>query len=317
MTDLRTVHIVIPVFNEESTIGPLLKQIDQALANRRELSYSVLFVDDGSTDASWSIISALNQEAPNRVQAIRLRKNFGKSDALSLGFSCANADIVVTMDADLQDDPAEIPRLIAKLDEGYDLVSGWKKDRNDPIGKKLPSRAFNAVTARLTKVSLRDFNSGLKAYRSEVVSSIHLYGELHRFIPVLADHMGFRVAEIPVNHRPRMHGVSKFGAERYIRGFLDLLTVLATTRYMRRPGHLFGGLGMLIGFMGLGTLSYLTAVWLLDLGAIGNRPLLLFGVLCVLLAAQLISLGIVAELSLSQSRTRPSRIQVSESLGLH
>lgn len=308
----RTLSIVVPVFNEESTIVPLFNEVQQAMLALPQYAYTVLFVDDGSKDGSWSAISALHQRHPDRVRALRLRRNFGKSDALSIAFATITSDFVVTMDADLQDDPAEIPKLLAQLDAGFDLVSGWKQVRNDPLSKTLPSRLFNRVTSRLTKVELQDFNCGLKAYRAEVVHSIHIYGELHRFIPVLADNLGFRVTEIPVNHRPRQHGVSKYGLERYVRGMLDLLTVMATTRYVRRPGHLFGGLGLLIGAIGMIALVYLTAIWLLDIGAIGNRPLLLFGVLCVLVSAQLISLGIIAELSLNQSRLRPGEAQIAQ-----
>lgn len=311
----QSVTIVIPVLNEESTIQVIVDEICAALRPCREWQFHILFVDDGSSDSSWERIQTAHAARPDCVSAIRLRRNFGKSDALSIGFDNSATDVVITMDADLQDDPKEIPRFLEKIAEGFDLVSGWKQQRNDPLSKTLPSRLFNFITSRLTKVRLRDFNSGFKAYRRETLRSLHLYGEMHRYIPVMAAHMGFRIAEIPVNHRPRAHGVSKYGLERYARGFLDLATVLATTRYVRRPGHLFGGLGLLIGAIGMASLLYLTAIWALDLGAIGNRPLLLFGVLCVLLAAQLLSLGVVAELSLSQSHVRPSAIQIRESLG--
>lgn len=309
---LKTLCIVVPVYNEESTVAALFDEVEQAMLTLPDYEHTLLFIDDGSKDASWSIIRALHERHPDRVRAIRLRRNFGKSDALSIAFASVSSDFYVTMDADLQDDPAEIPKLLNKLDEGFDLVSGWKQVRNDPLNKTLPSRLFNKATARLTNVQLRDFNCGLKAYRAEVVHTIHIYGELHRFIPVLADNLGFSVTEVPVNHRPRQHGVSKYGFERYLRGLLDLLTVMATTRFVRRPAHLFGGIGLLIGSIGMFALLYLTAIWLLDLGAIGNRPLLLFGVLCVLMSAQLISLGIIAELSLNQSRSRPGRAQVSQ-----
>jgi len=312
----QSLTIVIPVFNEESTIQPMVDEIFASLQPRVDWRFQILFVDDGSTDTSWIRIRSAHAGNPDRISAIRLRRNFGKSDALSIAFDNLGTDVIITMDADLQDDPKELPRFLDKITEGYDLVSGWKQHRNDPLSKTLPSRFFNFITSRLTKVRLQDFNSGFKAYRREVIGSLHLYGEMHRYIPVMAAHMGFRIAEIPVNHRPRTHGASKYGLERYVRGFLDLATVLATTRYVRRPGHLFGGLGLLIGVTGMTSLLYLTVIWIFDLGAIGNRPLLLFGILCVLLSAQLLSLGVVAELSLSQSHVRPNSMQVKESLGL-
>lgn len=316
VTQPRTVTIVVPMLNEESSVEALFSELDATFRTLDAWSYTLLIVDDGSTDETWKRTSALVSAHPDRVRAIRLRRNFGKSDALAIGFSHCDSHVVITMDGDLQDDPAEIPRLLSKIDEGYDLVSGWKQHRKDPLSKTLPSRIFNFMTSRLTKVQLQDFNCGFKAYRAEVVQSLQLQGEMHRYIPVIASHMGFTVGEIPVNHRPRTHGVSKFGTERYIRGFLDLLTVLATTRYLKRPAHLFGGLGVLIGLTGMMALFYLTAIWLFDLGAIGSRPLLFFGILCVLLSAQLITLGIIAELSLRRPPPQHDRLQIKDSLGI-
>jgi glycosyltransferase involved in cell wall biosynthesis len=311
----RSVVVVVPVLNEASSIETLFQEVDAVFSATPNWHYSMLFVDDGSTDGTWGIVSGLVHKHSQRVRGLRLRRNFGKSDALAIGFAHCSSDVVITMDGDLQDDPAEIPRLLIKIDEGYDLVSGWKQHRQDPLSKRLPSRLFNYMTSRLTGVDLRDFNCGFKAYRLDVVQSLRLQGEMHRYIPVIAAHMGFVVGEIPVNHRPRSHGVSKFGAERYVRGFLDLLTVLATTRYMKRPAHLFGGAGLLIGLVGLTALLYLTAIWMLDLGAIGTRPLLFFGILCILFSAQLITLGIISELTLRQSPPQHDRLQVKESLG--
>jgi glycosyltransferase involved in cell wall biosynthesis len=275
----------------------------------------VLIVDDGSTDETWSRVGESVQSNEGAVTALRLRRNFGKSDALAIGFQHCESDVVVTIDGDLQDDPAEIPQLLAKIEEGYDVVSGWKQDRRDPPSKKLPSRIFNFVTCRLSGVQLHDFNCGLKAYRAVVVQSLPLHGEMHRYIPVIAASLGFKIGEVVVNHRPRTYGSSKFGAERYLRGMLDLLTVLATTRYLKRPAHLFGGIGILIGTVGMLALIYLTGIWFLDVGAIGNRPLLFFGILCVLLSAQLLTLGILAELFLRNAPSRNSAAQVQESLG--
>jgi glycosyltransferase involved in cell wall biosynthesis len=311
----RSVTVVVPVLNEGASIDILFSEVDAAFAALADWSYSLLIIDDGSADETWSRVSALAAGHPGRVRAIRLRRNFGKSDALAIGFYHCDSDVVITMDGDLQDDPAEIPRLLAMIDEGYDVVSGWKQRRKDPLSKRLPSRIFNFVTSRLTGVRLRDFNCGFKAYRGDVVKSLALHGEMHRYIPVIAAHQGFRISEVAVNHRPRAHGSSKFGAERYVRGLLDLLTVLATTRYLKRPAHLFGGMGLLIGIVGMIALLYLTAIWMLDLGAIGNRPLLFFGILCVLLSAQLITLGIIAELSLRHAPTRHDRVQIREALG--
>jgi len=214
--------------------------------------------------------------------------------------------VVVTIDGDLQDDPAEIPRLLAKLEEGFDLVSGWKTRRRDPLSRRIPSRIFNAVTGRLSGLRLHDLNCGLKAYRAEVVQGIRLYGELHRFVPVLAHYRGFRVAELPVNHRPREHGRSRYGMERYVRGFLDLLTVTFMGRYRQRPLHLFGGLGLLLGSIGAVLLAYLTVLKLLG-EAIGHRPLLTLGVLLVVVGVQLVSLGLVSELVASHHEERFGR----------
>lgn len=241
-------------------------------------------------------MQSLASDDSGRVKAIRLRRNFGKAAALSIGFRACTGDIVFTMDADLQDDPSEIPRFIEKLDDGYDVVSGWKENRKDPISKTLPSKLFNKATAVLSGISLRDFNCGFKAYRREVLEGIRLYGELHRYIPVLASDLGFKIGEIPVKHHARQHGVSKYGWERYARGLLDLLTVLATTRYLQKPGHLFGGIGLASGLIGGGILFYLTMLWFLGVGPIGTRPLFFLGILLVILSIQMISLGLVAEL---------------------
>jgi dolichol-phosphate mannosyltransferase len=261
-----------------------------------------VFVDDGSMDGSFSALTRLHNALDN-VRVVRLRRNFGKAAALAAGFANAHGDVVVTIDADLQDDPAEIPRLLAKLDEGFDLVSGWKAHRRDPITRRVPSKIFNWVTGRVSGLRLHDLNCGLKAYRAEVVQGLRLYGELHRFIPVLAHYRGYRVAELPVHHRPREHGRSRYGVERYLRGFLDLLTVSFIGRYRYRPLHLFGGLGLGLGTLGFGILVYLT---ILKIGgeAIGRRPLLILGVLLVVVGLQFFSLGLISELITSQHEER-------------
>ena len=237
------------------------------------------------------------------MRVVRLRRNFGKAAALAAGFEQARGDVVVTIDGDLQDDPAEIPRLLAKLDEGFDLVSGWKARRQDPLARRLLSKIFNAVVARLSGVRLHDMNCGLKAYRAEVAGSLPLYGELHRFVPVLAHQRGYRVAELSVNHRPRPHGRSRYGLERYLRAFLDLLTVSFIGRYRHRPLHLFGGLGLVLGLAGLATLLYLTVLKLAG-NAIGHRPLLTLGVLLVVVGMQFFSLGLISEMITSHHEER-------------
>jgi len=262
-------------------------------------------VDDGSTDGSFAALTRLHN-AKDNVRVVRLRRNFGKAAALAAGFTQARGDIVVTIDADLQDDPAEIPRLLAKLDEGFDLVSGWKAHRRDALSRRALSRIFNWVTSRVSGLRLHDMNCGLKAYRAEVVKELRLYGELHRFIPVLAHYRGHRIAELPVNHRPREHGRSRYGVERYLRGFLDLLTVSFIGRYRHRPLHLFGGLGLGLGAIGFAILVYLTV---LKIGghAIGERPLLTLGVLLLVVGLQFFSLGLISELitSMHEERTGP------------
>jgi glycosyltransferase involved in cell wall biosynthesis len=292
----KLISFVIPVRDEEASIGELTDRICESMEdNFHELDIEILYIDDGSSDTSWSVMESLAQRFPGVVRAIRFRRNMGKALALEAGFRACRGDIVFTMDADLQDDPKEIPRFLEKLSQGFDLVSGWKLTRHDPLSKTLPSKLFNGVTAKLTSVKLNDFNCGYKCYRREVIDNIHLYGEMHRYIPVLAADLGYRIGEIEVEHHPRLHGESKYGWERYIRGFIDLLTVLATTRWLVKPGHLFGGIGVLLGFLGGGALFYLFFVWLLGGQPIGGRPLLTFGVLTTIASLQMFSLGVIAE----------------------
>ena len=291
------ISIVIPLHNEERSIALLYDELQAALEPLGQ-EWEAVFVDDGSVDGSFAALTRLH-DANEKVRVVRLRRNFGKAAALAAGFGQARGEIVVTIDADLQDDPAEIPRLLVKLDEGFDLVSGWKTRRRDPLRRRVLSRIFNWVTGRMSGLRLHDMNCGLKAYRAEVVRGMPLYGELHRFIPVLAQYRGFRVAELPVNHRPREHGRSRYGVERYIRGFLDLLTVSFIGRYRHRPLHLFGGLGLILGLFGVAILVYLTVVKALG-HAIGERPLLTLGVLLVVVGLQFFSLGLISEMLTSQ-----------------
>jgi len=295
------ISVVVPVQNEERSVALLYDELRSALEPLGE-EWEVVFVDDGSTDGTFAALTRLHA-AERNVRVVRLRRNFGKAAALSAGFGQAQGQIVVTIDGDLQDDPAEIPRLLAKLEEGFDLVSGWKTRRRDPVTRRVPSRIFNGVTGWVSGLRLHDMNCGLKAYRSEVVKGLRIYGELHRFIPVLAHYRGFRVAELPVNHRPREHGRSRYGLERYLRGFFDLLTVTFIGRYRTRPLHLFGGLGLFLGLAGTAILVYLTALKIAG-NAIGRRPLLTLGVLLVVVGMQFFSLGLLGEMITSQHEER-------------
>jgi glycosyltransferase involved in cell wall biosynthesis len=297
------ISVVVPVYDEELTVTPLYEELAAALAQLGR-PWETVFVDDGSTDGSFAALTRLHARYEN-VRVVRLRRNFGKATALAAGFAQAAGEVVVTIDADLQDDPGEIPRLLAKLDEGFDLVSGWKTNRRDPRRRRLLSKLFNVVTGRISGLRLHDLNCGLKAYRANVLEDLRIYGELHRFLPVLAHYRGFRVAELPVNHRPRVHGRSRYGPERYLRGFLDLLTVTFIGRYRHRPLHLFGGLGLLLGIAGFGVLVYLTVLKATG-EAIGHRPLLLLGVLLVVVGLQLFSLGLLSEMVTSQHEERSS-----------
>jgi glycosyltransferase involved in cell wall biosynthesis len=295
------ISVVVPLLNEEATLEELYREIATALEPRGE-PFEVVFVDDGSTDRSLDVLHHLHDTAEN-VVVIHLRRNFGKAAALKAGFLEARGEIIVTIDADLQDDPAEIPQLLVKLDEEFDLVSGWKTRRNDPFLRRLFSRIFNATTGLISGVRLHDVNCGLKAYRAEVLQDMRLYGELHRFIPVLAAYQGYRIAEIPVNHRAREHGRSRYGPERYLRGFLDLLSVTFMGRYRYRPLHLFGGVGLLMGAVGFIVLLYLSVLWFWGQG-IGGRPLFFLGVLLMVVGIQLVSLGLLSELITSQHEER-------------
>ena len=286
--------VVIPLFNEEESLRELHQQL-RATVSRMNLRYEFIFIDDGSTDHSFQVLRDLKR-VDKHVKIIRFRRNYGKSAALSVGFEKAQGTIVITMDADLQDDPGEIPSLKRRIEEGFDLVSGWKKKRKDPLSKTIPSRFFNFVTGLLTGIKIHDFNCGLKAYRREVVKTVKIYGELHRYVPVLAHWDGFKVGEMVVQHRARRYGKSKFGIGRFWHGFLDLLTALFTTRYLRRPLHLFGVWGLVAVFVGLVIDGWLAVEWYLGLTSLGNRPLFLGGILCIIVGIQFISIGLLGEM---------------------
>ncbi|GJQ21921.1 MAG: glycosyl transferase family 2 [Bacteroidia bacterium] len=263
--------------------------------------FEIILVDDGSTDNSFAVLRGLHSRHRN-VKVIRFRRNFGKSAALSVGFAAATGDFVITLDADLQDDPAEIPSLLEALTDSYDMISGWKRKRFDPISKTIPSRFFNFVTAKLTGIPIHDFNCGLKAYRKEVVKELNVYGELHRYIPVLAHWAGYRVGEKVVQHHPRKYGKTKFGISRFIRGFLDLLTILFTTRYIRRPLHLFGVWGIVSFTIGAVIDVTLSIEWLLGRTSLSNRPLFLVGFLFIIIGVQFVSIGLLGEMITRQER---------------
>lgn len=307
------VSVVVPVLDEVQSLGVLYHELTEVLEGLGR-PYELIFVDDGSRDGSFEKLEKLHR-SDDRVRVFRLRRNFGKAAGLAVGFREARGEVVVTLDADLQDDPAEVPRLLARLEEGFDLVSGWKRERQDPRSKTLPSRLFNWVTSRLTGLRLHDFNSGFKVYRKEVVDELRLYGELHRFIPALAAWRGFRVDEVPVHHRPRQFGRSKYGSARFWRGCLDLLTVLFLTRYTRRPLHLFGGLGLLAWSAGFGVNLYLTGLWVAGVRPIGSRPLLAFGVLMMLVGIQFFSVGLLSELVLSYQTRSTDDVSIRSRLG--
>ena len=288
------VSVVIPLLNEEESLRELHEQLKNALI-KVSPNYELIFVDDGSTDNSFRVLKELRQRN-HRVKAIRFRRNYGKSAALAVGFQKAQGEFVITMDADLQDDPAEIQTLVRELKAGYDVVSGWKKKRKDPISKTLPSKFFNFVTGKVTGIKIHDFNCGLKGYRREVVKSVNVYGELHRYIPALAHWNGFRVGETVVNHRPRKFGKTKFGMGRFFRGFLDLLTVIFTTRYVTRPLHLFGGWGILSSLIGITIGGWLTFEKFFYGEALSNRPLFLVSLIMIIVGVQFISMGLLGEL---------------------
>jgi glycosyltransferase involved in cell wall biosynthesis len=309
--EAQAISIVIPVFEEEESLPVLIERILAASREHRLALRQIILVDDGSRDGSWPTMQRLAADEP-LVTAIRLRRNFGKATALHVGIDVATSPIIVTMDADLQDDPAELPRFVEAIGAGYDLVSGWKKVRHDPISKTLPSRLFNFVTATLSGVRLHDINCGFKAYRREIFERVELYGELHRFVPVLADSLGYRIGELAVQHHPRRFGRSKYGIRRFLHGMLDLFTVLAITRYSRRPGHLFGGAGAVLLTFGLAILLWLTGVKVFAGEDIGGRPLLMLGILSVIVGMQILFFGILAELINSRTAGPEPRALIRE-----
>ncbi len=297
-TSFKKVSLVIPLFNEEESLNPLTNEIRKAL-KQIDISYEVIFVDDGSTDNSLKIIKDICKQ-DRRFKFVSFRKNYGKSAALYVGFKQVTGEVVVTMDADLQDDPNEIVNLLKKLNEGFDLVSGWKKKRHDPFIKKQSSKFFNFVTRIMSGIKIHDFNCGLKAYKREVTDHLKVYGELHRYMPVLADWEGYSVSEIIVTHHPRRYGKTKFGISRFFKGFVDLITVIFSTRYIKRPMHFFGFFGALSFLIGLVVNGYLTYDWI-NGKPLSNRPMLFLGMLLIIVGVQLFSIGLLGEMLVRNS----------------
>ncbi|MGM0628327.1 MAG: glycosyltransferase family 2 protein [Candidatus Fermentibacterota bacterium] len=298
------VTVVVPAYNEARSLPELLAETGEALEG---IPWEAVVVDDGSTDSTWNVLLDLKGEYP--LTALRLGRNQGKAAALAAGFSRARGRYVATLDADLQDDPAEIPAMIELMEEqGLDLVSGWKRKRHDPVTKTLPSKLFNLTVRLTTGIRLHDFNCGLKVYRRAAAKSLRLYGEMHRYTPVIAAQLGFRVGEKPVHHRPRRYGSTKYGMARFFRGYADLITVLFLHRYSLRPLHFFGGIGTVLFLAGFVISLYLTVVWFGG-EPIGNRPLLLLGILLLIVGFQFISLGLLGEMLLKLSYRKTFHIR--------
>jgi len=305
------VSIVVPVKNESESLGALVSQIAQVFAKRSE-RFELIIVDDGSTDSTWQVITKLRAKHA-QVRGIRFRRNFGKSAGLMAGFEVANGETIITMDGDLQDDPTEIPNFLAKIDEGFDVVSGWKKTRHDPIHKTVPSRLINWLTGKLTGAKVHDMNCGFKAYRRAAALDLDLYGDLYRFIPAFSVTRGWRLAEIAVKHHPRQHGVSKYGFRRFITGWFDLLTITFLTAYRSTPSHFFGVFGGFVFLIGLAVDLYLMVLRIVA-GSIFDRfPLLAFGTTLLVVGLQLVLFGVLAEL-VTANRDRRSLFAVAETL---
>jgi len=306
------ISIVVPLFNEEESLVELHEQLSKAVCSL-EKPIEFLFIDDGSTDNSMRVLSELHNKDP-QVRVVQFRRNYGKSAALALGFKEARGEFIVTLDADLQDEPYEIPNLVKKLEEGFDLVSGWKKIRKDPFIKKNTSKLFNFVTRKMTGLGIHDMNCGLKAYRREVTETVNVYGQLHRFLPVLAQWQGFKVGEVVVKHNPRKYGKTKFGASRFFAGFFDLVTVLFITRYTKRPLHLFGLIGLVSFIVGIGISSYLAIERLLLGRYLSDRPLLFLGILAIIVGVQFVSIGLLGEM-ITESRKDNTDYSIKKTLG--
>ncbi len=309
--------VVIPVYDEKESLPELMAWIERVINANNINESEVIFIDDGSADNTWKVISELQHTYP-RIKAIRFRRNYGKSAALQKGFEAANGEIVITMDGDLQDSPDEIPELMKMIrDQDFDLVSGWKKNRKDPISKRWPSKFFNAVTRRASGIKLHDFNCGLKAYKNEVVKNIEVYGEMHRYIPVIAKWAGFKkIGEKVVQHQARKFGKSKFGWQRMVNGFLDIMSIMFVGKFGKRPMHFFGTLGILFFLVGFGILTYLSVLkYFENIFKISDRPVFFFGILTLIIGAQLFLTGFLAEM-ISRNGPNRNKYRISDTIGI-
>lgn len=308
----KSVTVVVPLYNEEDSLVELSVSLKKVLENLR-CTWEVIFVDDGSTDKSYQKLQEIHR-VNSRFKCLKFKRNFGKSSALQEGFKAAKGDYVITMDADLQDDPNEIPAMIAKLNEGYDLVSGWKKIRHDPFIKKHTSKLFNFVTSKMVGLKLHDYNCGLKAYVKDVVKNIKVYGEMHRYIPALAHLSGYKVTEMVVTHHERKYGKTKYGLSRFFNGLFDLITVLFTTKYIKRPLHLFGFIGVLSSLVGVGILVYLTVLKFFESTPISGRPLFFIAILMAIVGVQFFSIGLIGEM-ITKTSAEDDNVIIDKTLG--
>ena len=306
------ISIIIPAKNEQESINKLYHEIKKIFKTLQE-SYEIIFIDDGSTDKTYEKMLAISKKDIN-IKIVKFRGNFGKSAALQTGFQKARGEIVFTMDADLQDDPVEIPRFLKKIDEGYDLVSGWKKRRNDPISKTLPSRVINTTTRFLTGVKIHDINCGFKAYKNGVVKDLKLYGELYRYIPIIVAKDNYKVGEISVKHRSRKFGRSKYGMGRFIKGFMDLITIIFLTGYFKRPAHFFGTLGFASFSGGFIIGLYITYLRITTGGIDSRHPLLYLGMLLMIIGVQLVSTGLLAEMIIHKNANKDTQRLILEEI---
>ena len=303
---MKNITIIIPVYNEELSINSLYDELVPIINNNFN-EYEVIFIDDGSNDSSFDIINEISSKDSN-VIAIKLNRNYGKSDALNEGFKIAKFSYVVTLDADLQDDPNEIIKLVNMLDEGWDCVSGWKKNRKDPLSKTIPSFFFNKFVNCLSGLKLHDLNCGIKAYKKNAIQSLNIYGGLHRYIPLLLFNNGYKVTEHIVNHRPRLHGQTKYGKSRFFHGIFDFLTIYFLKKYFNRPMYFFGSIGFLLSSIGMLISSYLSILWFQGT-YIGNRPLFFLGILLIVVGIQSLSIGLIGELIVNTSRKKDKKIK--------
>jgi len=302
----KNISIIVPIYNEELSINSLYNEIKNVVLNTFNF-HEIIFIDDGSNDSSFKIINQLGLDDP-QVISIKLNRNYGKSDALNEGFKLAKYEYIVTLDGDLQDDPNEIIKLINTLDEGWDCVSGWKKNRKDPYSKTIPSLFFNTFINFFSGLKLHDLNCGIKAYRKDVIQSLNIYGGLHRYIPLLLFNNGYKVTECVVNHRPRKHGYTKYGKLRFFHGIFDFLTISFLKKYFNKPMYFFGSIGFLLSFIGLLINLYLSVLWFQGI-SIGNRPLFFLGILLMVVGIQSLSIGLIGELIVNNNRNKGKKIK--------